>query len=92
MEVGEAICLCVMYRRLTRRRRRRERKYWVHPILSDRTDFSLYITLYPELRRHEEKFFNYLSMSVRSFDYLMSMIENDPKSSSILQLRISRHL
>nr|CAH7722827.1 unnamed protein product [Callosobruchus chinensis] len=92
MEVSEAICMWVVHWRLARRRRRRERKDWVHSILSDRTDFSLYITLYPELRRHEENFFNYFRMSVRSFDYLMTMIENDLKSSSILQLRTSKHL
>ncbi|KAF5275787.1 hypothetical protein FQR65_LT16532 [Abscondita terminalis] len=37
--------------------------------------------MYPKLRRHEEKFFNYFRMSVTSFDYLLSIIENDLKCS-----------
>ncbi|XP_034838224.1 protein ALP1-like [Maniola jurtina] len=80
MDVEEAICLWILYRRL-RRRRRRQRRYWVHPILSDRLSSSLFVTLYPELRLHEENFFNYFRMSVATFDFLYDFIENDLKSS-----------
>lgn len=80
MDVEEAICLWILYRRL-RRRRRRQRRYWVHPILSERLSSSLYNTLYPDLRLHEEKFFNYFRMSVASFDFLYDCVENDLKPS-----------
>ncbi|XP_012546308.1 uncharacterized protein LOC105841711 [Bombyx mori] len=75
MDVEEAICLLILYRKL-RRRRRRQRRYWVHPILRERLSSSLFVTLYPKLRLHEEKFFNYFRMSVASFDFLYDCVEN----------------
>jgi len=54
----------------------RKRKYWVHPILKTRLSHSLYVTLYPKLREHEEKFFNYFRMSIKSFDDLLEIIKD----------------
>lgn len=51
-----------------RRRRRRmrmiRRRYWVHPIISNREQRGQFSVLYNDLRQHEEKFFNYSRMSV----------------------------
>ncbi|CAH2101710.1 unnamed protein product [Euphydryas editha] len=38
---------------------------------------SIFITLYPKLREHDEKFFNYFRMSVTSFDELLEIIQED---------------
>ena len=37
----------------------------------------MYVTLYPKLRNHEEKFFNYFRMSMTSFDDLLELIRED---------------
>ncbi|KAL0861271.1 hypothetical protein ABMA27_008832 [Loxostege sticticalis] len=63
MEVDEAICLWILYRRL--KKRRGQRRYWVHPILRDRTTLI----------------FNYFRMSIATFDYLENIIENDLRMS-----------
>lgn len=51
--------------------------YLVHPILNDRMTHSMFVTLYPKLRQHEKKFFNYFRMSVKSFDDLLLLIKED---------------
>lgn len=38
---------------------------------------SMFITLYPKLREHSEKFFNYFRMSKTSFDDLLAIIQDD---------------
>ena len=72
----DAVCLWVVHRRMRRRREMRERKYWVHPILKTRLSDSLYITLYPKLREHNENFFNNFRMSITSFDDLLKIIKD----------------
>lgn len=74
MDVIDAVCLWAVHRRMRRLRQMRERKYWVHPILKTRLSDSLYVTLYPKLREHDEKFFNYFRMSIKSFDGLLEII------------------
>lgn len=68
MEVEEAICVYLLLKR------KRKRKYWVHPILRDRLTHGQFTTLYPKLRNYEPKFFNYLRMSINSFDELLETI------------------
>ena len=50
-----------------RRKRRRNRLHWVHPIIQKREEFGAFYTLF-ELRDDANKFFNYFRMSVSSFD------------------------
>ncbi|XP_044746944.1 protein ALP1-like [Coccinella septempunctata] len=38
---------------------------------------SMFMTLYPNLREHNEKFFNYFRMSIQSFDDLLEIIKED---------------
>ncbi|KAL4083481.1 hypothetical protein QTP88_028797 [Uroleucon formosanum] len=76
MDVADAICLWILYRRRLRRRQK-ARKYWVHPILQNRLISSLYITLYPSLRSYEPKFFNYFRMSIQFFDDLLELIKGE---------------
>ncbi|KAB0803058.1 hypothetical protein PPYR_00028 [Photinus pyralis] len=76
MDVEEAICFWLLYKRM-RERKRRKRKYWVHPILRDRLTHGQFITLYPKLRQYEPKFFNYFRMSKKSFDELLELIQEN---------------
>jgi len=76
MDVIDAVCLWAIHRRMRRRREMRKRKYWVHPILKTRLSHSLYVTLYSKLREHEETFFNYFRMSIKSFDDLLEIIKD----------------
>lgn len=54
-----------------RARERRRRRYWVHPLSSKRRARGTYYVLYLELRRDPEQFFNYMRMSIESFDHLL---------------------
>jgi hypothetical protein len=90
MDMGEAVCLWILYRRM-KRRRQRYRKYWVYPILRNRLTTNLYVTLYPSLRNYETKFFNYFRMSIKSFDNLLELIKEEIKADAKAILCISRH-
>jgi hypothetical protein len=59
------ISLYLLYRR---RKRRRDRLIWVHPIIKKREEFGAFYTLFGELRDDANKFFNYFRKSVSSFD------------------------
>ncbi|KAJ8735156.1 hypothetical protein PYW08_014406 [Mythimna loreyi] len=41
------------------RRRQRNRRLWVHPILTQRLNLGIFRNLMSDLRRDESKFFNY---------------------------------
>jgi hypothetical protein len=45
----------------------------VHTLLSDRSTKGLFNLFYNDLRKYEDKFFNYLRMSIKSFDELVSV-------------------
>ena len=65
MDRNSIIALYLLYRR---RKRRRNRVHWVHPIIQKREEFGAFYTLFGELREDANKFFNYFRMSVSSFD------------------------
>jgi hypothetical protein len=65
MDRNSLIALFLLYRR---RKRRRDRLHWVHPIIQKREQFGAFYTLFGELRDDANKFFNYFRMSVSSFD------------------------
>lgn len=71
----ETVLTVILYRR--QKRRDRKRRYWVHPILSHRLTESQYIILYPKLRQFGLKFFNYFRMSIKSFDDLLALINDE---------------
>ena len=62
-----SIIALFLYRR---RKRRRNRLHWVHPIIQKREEFGAFYKLFGELRNDANKFFNYFRMSVSSFDEL----------------------
>lgn len=73
MEVDEEVCLLW----LLLKKKKRKRRYWVHPILRDRLVHGQFVTLYPKLRMYDNKFFDYLRMSIKSFDELIELIRQD---------------
>lgn len=46
---------------------KKTRRYWVHPVLTERLSSSLIVNLYPDLRLYEDDVFNYYRMSVAFF-------------------------
>jgi hypothetical protein len=65
MDRNSIIALFLLYRR---RKRRRNRLHWVHPIIQKREEFGAFYTLFGELQDDTNKFLNYFRMSVSSFD------------------------
>ncbi|KAM4048834.1 uncharacterized protein ACNLHF_011805 [Anomaloglossus baeobatrachus] len=58
-----------------RRRQQRRRRYWVHPINETRIFRGVFYTLYLELRRHPEKFINYVRMPEDTFNRLLERVD-----------------
>lgn len=77
MEVDEEVSLLW----LLLKKKKRKRRYWVHPILRDRVVHGQFVTLYPNLRMYGKKVFDYLRMSITSFDELIELIRQDISSS-----------
>ncbi|CAH1971178.1 unnamed protein product [Acanthoscelides obtectus] len=57
-------------------KKRRKRRWSIHPINSARNLRGTYYTLHKELRRDNDKFFNYYRMSIASFDELCEKLKN----------------
>lgn len=73
MDIYELAAVCAL--ELRRKKKLRKKKlYWVHPITSQRLVKGQFYKLYSDLRAHPDKFFNYYRMSVNSFDELLNLI------------------
>lgn len=57
-----------------RRKKKRNRSVWIHPLVQKRNILGHFNTLFLELREDEEKFFNYFRMSVSTFDEVLHKI------------------
>lgn len=75
MDREEAIAMLLLYRRL-KRRRRKNRVYWVHPLNARRNEVGAFYILFDDLRNDSEKFFNYFRMSIATFDALHNTIKD----------------
>ncbi|XP_025413693.1 uncharacterized protein LOC112685883 [Sipha flava] len=51
-----------------------ERRYWVHPMNSDREKKKKFTAFYENIRKHPEKFYEYFRMSLKSFDELLTRL------------------
>ncbi|PIO22830.1 hypothetical protein AB205_0168120, partial [Aquarana catesbeiana] len=56
--------------------RRRRHRFWIHPIVAQREVRGQFGALYNDLHAHEDKFFNYTRMSIRSFDELLALLSS----------------
>lgn len=52
-----------------------KRKYGVHPINRYRKAYGEFHHLYKQLRKYPERFFQYLRMSINTFDLLLNKIK-----------------
>lgn len=83
------ILISVLYHQNKKRRASRKGKLFMHPITSARMLSGAFITLYSQLREDANKFFNYFRMSMRTFDELISKIENKIAHSGFLRIAIT---
>ena len=58
-----------------RRKREKERNFWVHPIFSVRKTEGEFHTLFPRLLRHPDKFHEYFRMPRKLFFFLESLLK-----------------
>lgn len=65
---AKILALWLIYRR--KKRQKRNRLHWVHPINRRREEAGLFRILFEDLRNDQTKFFNYFRMSMSSFDEL----------------------
>ncbi|PIO27718.1 hypothetical protein AB205_0071170, partial [Aquarana catesbeiana] len=57
-------------------RRSRRHRFWIHPVITQRERRGQFWVLYNDFRAHEDKFFNYTRMSIRSFDELLALLSS----------------
>lgn len=53
-----------------------DRQYDVHPLNKGKEQKSEFENLYPDLRKHPVKFFEYMRMSIETFDMILARIEH----------------
>lgn len=54
---------------------RRNRRYSVHPLFVVRSRHGEFHHLYCDLRRHPDRFFEFMRMSVQTFDFILAKVE-----------------
>lgn len=77
--VNKLYLLYLLHLRL--KKRRPQRKFWIHPILKVRYLEGTYYTLFEKLTKDSQKFFNYFRMSHETFNYVLSKLIDDIKKS-----------
>ena len=56
------------------RKRKRQRRFWIHPVIADREERGQFWVMYQDLRDHEDKFLDYTRMSIKR------LVKNDLES------------
>ncbi|CAH1972837.1 unnamed protein product [Acanthoscelides obtectus] len=75
MEIEE--CIAVWYLLNNKKKKlKRRRSLWVHPMLGLRESKGTYNLLHEDLLQDPSKFFNYYLMSIQSFEKLHNILEN----------------
>ena len=59
------------------RKEKQVMKHWVHPINAKRNQYEEYHHLFNDLKNEETRFFYYLTMKIRSFEQLHSLIREN---------------
>lgn len=70
MDVDEVAVAVYVYRKYVKGKK----KHWIHPLRAERPLKGYFVSFYGSLRDHDEEFFNYTRMSVKSFDELLVKI------------------
>ncbi|KAF9413730.1 hypothetical protein HW555_008176 [Spodoptera exigua] len=55
---------CVIYYYSRKQRKKNKKRYWIHPLLETRNEFGQFASCFQELKKHQDKFFGYVRMSV----------------------------
>jgi hypothetical protein len=74
--------LWLFYRRWNTKRR--NRRYWIHPIISERREEGFFYTLWPQLKGDDEKF-NFTTMSQASFSELLGAVQELTKENTTMR-------
>lgn len=53
-----------------------QKKCGIHPINKNRKKFGEYHNLFQELKQYEDRFFQYMRMSLDTFKYILEMVEH----------------
>ncbi|XP_070378864.1 uncharacterized protein [Dermacentor albipictus] len=69
--------LLLMKMRDLEEKKKRKRKFWVHPIWQVRKEEGEYHTAFPVMKTDEDMFFRYYRMSPKQFDDLHSIVRRD---------------
>ncbi len=59
------------------------RRFGIHPILRIRETHGIFYTVYPELRKHPDRFFKFFRMTPEIFDLLLSKVRPFLEKKSI---------
>jgi len=59
---------------LRKRNGKKRKKFWVHPIMSQRLLEGKFYFLYEDLKAHPQKFLRYFRMSSATFDRLLVLL------------------
>ncbi|VVD03871.1 unnamed protein product [Leptidea sinapis] len=73
MDVEEIAVLLYL---ISKKRNKKRKQYWVHPLLRERLTMGLFHTYFTDLQQHDDKFFNYLRMSKSSFEELLRKLSS----------------
>ena len=72
MDLLEVAAVCALL--IKRKKKRVRRKYWVHPIISERLSCGFFYSLFTQLKEYPDKFFAYFRMSQEQFDHLLTKV------------------
>jgi len=62
---------------LINRRKNTKRACWIHPINKQREALGLFGNLIQELKKDNDRFFQYFRMSVTNFNYLLTLVAKE---------------
>lgn len=77
MDAVEIACVIYFYSR--KPRKKNKKRYWIHPLLETRKEFGQFASCFQELKKHQDKFFGYVRMSVSSFEELLTVLYDSIK-------------
>ena len=61
---------------MNKKKQKKKRKYWVHPINRLRITYGEFHILVQQLKRYDDRFFRYFRMSVAVYNELITLVHN----------------
>jgi len=72
--LAEILCLAEAAGELDEPMSSKRRRYWVHPLNSNRESDMRFTTFFNDIKKYPEKFFDYYRMSILSFEELLEKV------------------